>query len=170
MNYLNIIKSTKVQLLLIVFLTFLAYSNIFGNSFVFDDNRLIVGWPYHKSFSYVSALFGSEIPLNSQTWNYRPVRGIFFMFAYKLFEDIPLGYHFVSIAVHLGATILVYLIAGEILKTSYFKLRASSLKWLPFVTGLFLAFTQSILRQFLLLQPVLTTLAALLCFWRFIFI
>ncbi len=119
------LKSTKIQLLIIIILTFLAYSNIFANAFVIDDPKIIVEWTTKNDLRNIPKIFTGEEAAGINT-RYRPIGNLFFMLAYQIFGVNPFGYHIVSILVHLASTVLIYFIIRH--------LRGGH--WLPFVTAL----------------------------------
>lgn len=110
----NFLHSQRLHLLIILILTFLAYSNIFQNGFVLDDKGFITAWSIPKSFSNIPKVFAYDsVPSGAQ--GYRPVRAIFYMILFKLFGENITGYHLVTLLVHLASTTLVYLITRFIL-------------------------------------------------------
>ncbi len=107
---LKLIKQTKIQILVIVVLTVLAYSNSLTNGLVWDDHLFLEQWPDIQSFQGLgNVLKGSAPP--SQDKIFRPVRGIIYLFNYSLWGSTPFWYHLQALLIHLATTLLVYGIA-----------------------------------------------------------
>ena len=122
----KIIKHRTIQLLLIVFVTYLAYSNILDNEFVWDDNYFIVSWEQIRDFGNAPDLLKGELP-PGQGGVYRPIRSVSYATSYHLFGTNPLGYHLQSITIHLLCTILIYLIILKMTQKSILALMTSLL-------------------------------------------
>ena len=103
--------------MLIILITFLTYSNIFQNEFIWDDPIFIVNWPTIRSFENIPELIEGDLPKGHQG-GYRPIRGIFQTVSYHFFGTNPVGYHFQSIMIHLICTIIVYLIVLQMTDNS----------------------------------------------------
>lgn len=145
---LNLISQKRFQLIIIVLLTTLAYVNIFRNEFVIDDKSFILNWQTKDSLANLSALFLGDVPPGHEGV-YRPVRSILYALDWKLFGANPFGYHLQSLLIHLGATVLVFLITEKLVHGSRFTVDSKSKKsvnselsakrtvnYLPFVTAL----------------------------------
>ncbi len=109
-------KDKRVQLCLIILITWLAYSNILHNDFVMDDSTFLFRWPAASSFD-INELIQGSLP-GQHSGGYRPIRSIIFAGSYNLFGTNPVGYHIQSIFIHLLCTILVYLIVRQLTKKS----------------------------------------------------
>ncbi len=103
------------HIIIIILLTFFAYSNIFPNEFIWDDQDFILTWHETRSMKNLPEFFQGLVHFN-HPGVYRPMRSVFYAISYKLWGLNPVGYHFQSILVHLACTILVYLIVAEITK------------------------------------------------------
>ena len=112
MQYL---KRPKIQLLLIVIITFLVYSNIFKNQFLLDDFDFILNWQTAHGITKIPELLAGSVPPGHEGI-YRPLRSIFYVISYQLWHTNTLGYHLQALFIHLICTVLVYFIAWEILK------------------------------------------------------
>ena len=108
--------SKKIQILIIIIVTFLTYANILQNYFVWDDIDFIP-WAASKDLSSAKNFIMGEVP-QGHFGVYRPVRSFIYVASYDLWKNNPIGYHFQSILVHLIATILVYFIVFEITNKS----------------------------------------------------
>jgi len=103
---------------LILLATFLVYSNTLGFKFVYDDRGQILAnvqvhaWRYlpHYFFERVWSFAYPGIPGNY----YRPLFLLFLLLNYKIFGPYAAGWHLVSVAVHMGVTVLVYLLARRL--------------------------------------------------------
>ncbi len=171
---LKLFHQTKIQLLLILLLTTLVYSNIFQNQFVIDDKTFIVSWDDSKSLANIPKLLAGSLPAGHEGV-YRPIRSLIYSFYYQIYVTNPFGYHLHSLLVHLASTLLIYFISFKITKkqtvafiagllfathpihTETITYIASSMD----VTGivLFLAAFYLYLKKSLLLSVILATLA-----------
>ncbi len=89
-----------IQIFIITILTILAYTNIFWNGFVIDDQYFIKDR-------------NTDPP--SQLGVFRPIRSLLYSFYFQIWgTENPTGYHFHSLAVHLLSAILVYLICTKV--------------------------------------------------------
>ncbi|MBI2595276.1 hypothetical protein HYW46_00900 [Candidatus Daviesbacteria bacterium] len=108
-------RSTKVQILIIILATFLAYLNIFQNGFVVDDEDFIVNWKEKQEITNVPLMLKGNNPPKFGGI-YRPIRGVLYTFYDQIFGANPFGYHLHSILVHLGVTVLVYFITRQLIQ------------------------------------------------------
>jgi 4-amino-4-deoxy-L-arabinose transferase-like glycosyltransferase len=103
---------------LILLATFLAYSNTLGFKFVYDDRGQILANVQVHAWRYVPHYFFERV------WSfaypgihgnyYRPLFLVFLLLNYKIFGPYPAGWHLMSVAAHMGATYLVYLLARRL--------------------------------------------------------
>lgn len=114
------------QLVLIIVIVLTAYSNIFDNQLIIDDQYFIQEWPLTRSFTNIGTLLTGANP-ESQPGVYRPIRSILYLVYYQLWGTNSIGYHFHSLFVHLISTILVYFIVKSLISNS---------SWLPFTASL----------------------------------
>ena len=101
------------QLVLIIIIVLTAYSNIFDNQLIIDDQYFIQEWPLTRSWSNVGQLLAGANP-ESQPGVYRPIRSLLYLIYYQLWGANPTGYHLHSLLVHLASTMLVYGVIREI--------------------------------------------------------
>ncbi|MCK5281791.1 MAG: tetratricopeptide repeat protein [Nanoarchaeota archaeon] len=95
--------------LIILVLCFISYSNILANDFVWDDEKFIVDQPGTRTLSRTLSSFSIE-----EYGIYRPVRSIFYYFAYRIFGLNPILYHFFSIILHASISIIVFFIIKKL--------------------------------------------------------
>lgn len=113
-KYLTYLKQTKVQILIIVILTLLSYSNIFQNEFVIDD-KTFVTWAQTKSLGNIFSILGGDVPIGHEGV-YRPIRGVIYVLYANIFGLTAFIYHLHGIVLHFVCTLLIYLIASKISK------------------------------------------------------
>ncbi|MBI2595285.1 tetratricopeptide repeat protein [Candidatus Daviesbacteria bacterium] len=114
MFILDILKSTTAQILLIIFLTVLAYSNIFQNSFVGDDYVFIINWDKAHKIDFIPKMFMGESAPEGHQAVYRPIRSSILTLLYQIWGLNPWGYHLYSLFVIIFSTVLVYFITRQI--------------------------------------------------------
>lgn len=124
--------SKKLQITIVAVAALVVYLNILPNQFVIDDKMFINEWEGIRSVNLVADLQGVVPAIHKGV--YRPVRTILQQVYYQLFRENSTGWHIHSILVHVAATILVYLVIGEIVKR--FKIKFENL---PFFTSLLFA-------------------------------
>jgi Flp pilus assembly protein TadD, contains TPR repeats len=96
-------------------LCLLAYANSLGGDFVFDDTLQIVNNPWLE-WSNITKAFTTDVwafqrELNVQTVPppyYRPLFTVYFIIGGELFGLWQQGWHLMNLAVHIGATFLVF--------------------------------------------------------------
>jgi len=112
----------KKHLLLILLLPFLVYSNTFFNSFIWDDEDLIVKNSQIKSLKNIPQFF---IPQKDDP--YRPLRKLLFALNFSFFGLKPGFYHLVNVSLHLLNLFLFYFLILEIFKDENLALFAALL-------------------------------------------
>ncbi|MFA6214951.1 MAG: tetratricopeptide repeat protein [Patescibacteria group bacterium] len=114
---INFLKQKKLASILIILVSaVLAYSNIFGNDFVWDDPDFYQNWPALYSFDNAGQLLAGETPLQHQGV-FRPLRSIIQLVLFQLFgPNSTWPYHLISLLIHLAGIIAVYLIIEIITK------------------------------------------------------
>jgi tetratricopeptide (TPR) repeat protein len=110
------------HVVLIVLLSFLAYSNTFHASFHFDDTHVIVNNPIIKDLPFFFKHSKAEDLPNSIPKG-RYIGYLTFAINYKLHGLDVTGYHICNILIHILNAILVYSIVLLTLKTPYFSSR-----------------------------------------------
>lgn len=123
--FAKFIKNKSIHLLVITFLTTLAYINIFQNQFVIDDKVFILKWQQIRSFVNIGNLIAGAVPPGHEGV-YRPLRSLLYAIYYQLFDANVFFYHLHSLTVHILSTILVYLIVEKL----------TAKKLLAFITSL----------------------------------
>ncbi len=99
-------------------LTFLAFSNIFGNQFVLDDFDFITNWPLIRDLRNVPRFFVGYIPPDGQPGVYSPLKTFWHAVNYQLWGEAVFGYHLVSLLIHAAGIWLVYQIVYELSRRS----------------------------------------------------
>lgn len=102
------LKNRPFSILVIFLLTLIVYSNIFANQFLMDDWDFIVDWPLIQDWKNFPQFFIGYVPPAGQEGIYSPLKTLFHAINYSLFGLNPLGYHVVSLLVHLVGIFLVY--------------------------------------------------------------
>ena len=104
------------SLCIILALTMLAYSNIFTNQFVWDDPDFYKNWALLYRFDSIGTLLQGTLPVQ-HAGVYRPLRSAVQLVLFQLFGGTNLiGYHTVSLLIHLSSVVAVYLIIGQLTK------------------------------------------------------
>ncbi len=96
--------------LLIAVAVFVAYANVYGNAFLFDDEQFIVQNGLLRSWHSIGALLTSSGTAGSglKDLYYRPLQGLLYLVIYQLFGLSAAAFHFLNIALHAAAGCLVY--------------------------------------------------------------
>jgi len=108
-------KPNMFYAIFILVITTVVYANMFRNGFTVDDH-VFVG-SYHPS---IGEAFRGSVP-RGHDGVYRPIRGILYNVYFHLFGVNPYGYHLHALIIHLTTTILVFLIAGSMVRLGYMK-------------------------------------------------
>jgi len=98
---------------LILCVGLLAFHNVPGNSFHYDDEHSILDNSHLRSLANTANFFvdaGTFSALNEARM-YRPLLVLSYAFNYALGQYDPFGYHVVNIALHLGNALLVWRLA-----------------------------------------------------------
>jgi len=140
---LDLLRKPNIQILLIIFIGLLIYSNTFNAEFTLDDKPYIIENPAIKDFSY----FGEPskvLKLNQMGTGYRYafitriVTHFTFALNYHLHKLNVFGYHLFNIFVHIANGLLVYFLVRIIFQTSYFTNgKSSSKSFGPFTQDIF---------------------------------
>src|SRR5215216_5555441 len=112
--------SHRLLITLVIAMTLAAYVGTLGYQFVYDDRGQIVDNRLIKSWHYIPRYF------TSHSWNhlypnllgnyYRPVFLIWSLINHTLFGLNPFWWHLTAVALHVLATMFVYLLARRLLK------------------------------------------------------
>lgn len=114
LSKINEKKSIPVIIFLIVVFGIFVFTNMLGNSFVWDDEEMVVNnFPFFKLENiprlFTQATFfsgGSDL----SGWFYRPVVMFSFLLITVFFGQTPFGFHFVQLALHITNTVLLFFI------------------------------------------------------------
>jgi len=123
---LGILKQKRVAIVVILLITAIAYSNIFGNAFAWDDGDTIINWQATRSWASVPSMLAGAVP-PGHPGNYRPVRNILYITSYHLWGTNPAGYHLQTMLLAISIALLVYGITDLLIPNSY----------VPLLTALF---------------------------------
>ncbi len=112
-------RAQNILLVIAFLLPVLAYHRSFSASFVFDDHLLIVKNTAIHSLHNWTQLFSHSMWVfirNADLFYYRPATLLFFSFEYRLFGDQPMGWHLVSVLLHVIVAGLVFWTGKLVLK------------------------------------------------------
>ena len=99
----------RTYYLLLALIGLIVYLNSFSNSFVWDDELLVVGNGYIRSFSNIVKIFTTDIyHWFSYSNFYRPLFSLSFMFDYRIWQLNPFGYHLTNLILHILNTCLFF--------------------------------------------------------------
>ena len=116
----NNTKNNIFIITLIIILTALSYINTLHNSFVYDDNTYVVENRQIRSISNIPKAFISSYPPDAKEQGlYRPLVTISYIFDYAVWGLNPKGFHLTNLILHILTSIIIYLLALEILKKSW---------------------------------------------------
>ena len=127
-------KMVSIRLLsiaLLVLIPILVFHNSLSNGFVYDDYAVIVENKFLKLPGInVSAFFNhSYFSIAGGESSYRPISTLSYYLLYNIGGLNPFYYHLLSVVLHILTVILVYLLAGFILKS----------RWMALISGLLFA-------------------------------
>ncbi len=128
----KLIHSLKIQVLIIVFLSLAAYSNIFANQFVWDDQFFIQEWTQIRDLQNLPLMLKGGLPPKF-SGAFRPGLSLAYLIFYFLFGQNSFGWHLQALVVHLACTLLVFLIVKNLIKNT----RDRRLIFVPFLSALF---------------------------------
>lgn len=100
---------------LIVFITFLVFSNVLNNSFAFDDGNKIVNNPFIKDFRWIGHLFTADYCKYFAEDYYRPVTTFSYFLNYAYAGLNVHEWHILNVFIHTFNAVLVYLLARFLL-------------------------------------------------------
>ena len=121
MRVLKKIPRPVVFIIIIIAATFLVYAPALRNGFVWDDTALVLRDPLVRSWTLIPDGFRHFLFLDATASNfYRPFQRLTFVADYHFYGfSKPWGWHLTSIAIHAGAAIALFFLAGKILKSSH---------------------------------------------------
>jgi protein O-mannosyl-transferase len=107
---------TFLQVVLMIILGTLIYSNCFNGGFIWDDHGLIKDNEYIKNWSNLPKVITADFGFGSGTKSnfYRPLQTIIHMAGYSLWGTRTTGYHLISIIAHILAAIIFYFLLRNI--------------------------------------------------------
>lgn len=109
--------------------TFLVYSNIFSNVFLWDDRILIHNnQNLHDPSKHILFIrdFWAVDPINTGSPYFRPLVSLLYIADFHIWgEEDPFGYHLTNILVHIIATVGVFYLVREIFGSSRFAFLSS---------------------------------------------
>ncbi len=114
--------------LIAVLIVTAAYVRVPALDFVFDDDIIVKANPYITSAHYIPSYFSQHIWSNlmqARKNYYRPVFLLWLLGNYKDFGTDPMGWHLSSLLLHLGNTVLLYLLALRFTRERFSSLAAS---------------------------------------------
>ena len=117
-------KVRLIEILFLILITVLVYSNTLQNAFIWDDHDLIND-PYISSLKNIPFFFSIEYwfehnPLN-RPLICRPLRAISLALDYALWGSNPMGYHLTNLLYHLVNVILTYFLILNLAQKKYLK-------------------------------------------------
>ncbi len=101
-------NSLAVSVLILIGLV--VYADSLPNSFVWDDENLVLGNPAIRSLPALPELFTGGIFIGIKGNFYRPLQSLTYAADYAVWGLNPLGYHLTNILIHIINAILVYFI------------------------------------------------------------
>ena len=101
---------------LVAAVTFLIYLPTLGYQFVWDDQMQVVTNPLVLSWKMVPRALGKSLwfQISATDSFYRPFFIIWSILAHSLFGFDPRGWHFLNVMLHVGATLLVFVLLKEL--------------------------------------------------------
>jgi hypothetical protein len=97
---------------------FLAFANSLDGEFVYDDRLQVLKNPTVKSLSNIPMMmtksvwqFMNQGAAGAVGPYYRPLFNVILIINYQMFEFSVFGWHLVSVLLHVGVTLLIYLLA-----------------------------------------------------------
>ncbi|MFH1996764.1 MAG: tetratricopeptide repeat protein, partial [Candidatus Omnitrophota bacterium] len=102
-----------MPVIILVLISAALFANTLGNSFIWDDEELIVKEPYIKNLSNIPFLFSTHYWKHffpGSKGQYRPIRAVTLAFDYSLWHDRPRGYHLTNLILHMLNVCIAYFI------------------------------------------------------------
>src|SRR3989338_697557 len=101
-------KKEIIQILILLFVTFVVYSNTLANGFVIEDPIYITDWKLTQNLGNIPRMFAGDTAPTGNVGIYRPLRGVFYAISYKLFGgENPFWYHLQALLVQMTVAVLV---------------------------------------------------------------
>ncbi len=102
-----------LALALVAFVSTAAYVNTLRHGFVYDDTMQILQDPWIRDFAHIPEIFSNSVwgfHSGGASNYYRPLMNLIFLGAYQLSGLQPWAYHLVNILLHVGSSLLVFLV------------------------------------------------------------
>ncbi len=118
----------KKHILILLFVGLLTYINVLFNDFVGDDNLLFINNTFYSSWKNLPRLFQTDSIVTSRNNlfnstdpdkgsinpSFRVMDKILFFVEYGLWGKNPMGYHAVSVSIHLVNVLVLYLLLSQL--------------------------------------------------------
>ncbi len=142
-------------LVILVAVAALPYLNSLFNGFVYDDNRQVLDNPYLRSLRFLPKMFSTNVwsfaGAQGVSNYYRPMMTLGYLVCYQLFGPMAYGFHLVNVLLHVGVTLLVFVVARRLFQQDVAALAAAvlfallpvhteSVAWVAAVTDLEVTF------------------------------
>ncbi len=127
-NISQIRRNNTLSLALLTIIILTAYFNALSNSFVWEDEYLVVKNIFIRNVQYIKVIFTNNLFYfykNRPTDYYRPIQTLSYLFDYHLWKLNPFGYHLSSIIIHILNSILVYFLIKILFKDQRLSLLTS---------------------------------------------
>lgn len=153
----QLIQKKWIALLLLALITISVFINIIPNDFILDDFDFIVNWDLIQNIQNFSRFFAGYIAPEGQDGVYSPLRTLAFSLNYLMFQDNPIGWHVISILIHLFGVWAVYCLTQLLLGN----------RWISFLTGLIFAVHPVHIESVTAVTGSIDTIGVVLGLWSF---
>jgi protein O-mannosyl-transferase len=123
---MEILKNSRLNIILILLLAFIAYSNTFRNGFVYDDEFFVEKNESIRSLGSIPRFFvdGNTAVRGGGIEGdvYRPLTTLSYCLDYSLWKLNPAGYHLTNLVFHALNGVLVYLLMKLLFADAAFSL------------------------------------------------
>ena len=140
---------------ILVALAVAPYLGILANGFAYDDNTQVLNNPYLQNFGHLREIFSttvwSYVGAQGVTNYYRPMMTFGYLLCYQIFGPLAYGFHFASLALHVGVVGLLFLVTRRLTANrlvafiagalfALHPIHVESVAWIAAVTDLQLTF------------------------------
>ena len=118
-NISQIRRNNTLPLALLTIIILTVYFNALSNSFVWEDEYLVVKNIFIRNVQHIKVIFTNNLFYfykNRPTDYYRPIQTLSYLFDYHFWKLNPFGYHLSSIIIHILNSILVYFLVKILFK------------------------------------------------------
>jgi Flp pilus assembly protein TadD len=119
-------KPSRHQIaLLLVLVTGIAYAKSLNNSFLWDDDLLVVDNSYVRNWTYLDATFVSDLFHNYTVGlasHYRSLQTVSYISDYSIWGLKPFGYYLTNLLLHAACVLLVYFLVERLSTNSVLSL------------------------------------------------